>query len=210
MGTQTSVGAVVGSAANRFHGGGVRPLPHAAAAAIDGGQGSCSATTGGGVPVVVLVLMVMLPPLLLVLVLLMMMVLVGKIILIGRVEGGVVTLGLLEQDAAALVGRNAVQIIVLLLVVKVIQRWPMTPCPRPAGTAAAHVGGTAARDRTYVGLMRRHRRQRTWRHVRDGPGRPNSGRHLPIAAMVGCCILPTDASRVGGEERRRYRRRLGC
>lgn len=180
----------------------MRPLLHAAA--VDGGQGSRSAATGGGVPVVVLVLMMMLPPLLLVLVLLMMMVLVGKV-LIGRVEGGVVTLGLLEQDAAALVGCNAVQVIV---VVKVVRRWPMTSCPRPAGAAAAHVGRTAAGDRTHVGLMRRHRRQRTWRHVCDGPGRPHSRRHLPIAAMVGCCILPTDASCVGGEERRRYR--LGC
>ena len=181
----------------------MRPLPHAAA--VDGGQGSRSAAiaTGGGVPVVVLVLMMMLPPLLLGL---LMMVLVGKV-LIGRVEGGVVTHGLLEQDAAALVGRNAIQIIIVV-VAKVVQRWPMTSCPRPAGATATHVGGTAARNRTHVGLMRRHRRQRTWRHVRDGPGRPNSRRHLHAAAMVGCCILPTDASCVGGEERRRYR--LGC
>lgn len=202
MGRQTTVVIVVvvgSSTANGFHGGGVRPLPHAAA--VDGGQGSRSAATGGGIPVVVLVLIMMLPPLLLVL---LMMVLVGKVILVGRVEGGVVTLGLLEQDAAALVGRNAVQI-VLVVVVKVVQRWPMTPCPRPAGATAAHVGGTAARNRTHVGLMRRHRRQWTWRHVRDGPGRPNSSRHLPVTAMVGCCILPTDASCVGREERRRYR-----
>ena len=141
--------------------------------------------------------MVVLPPLLLSL-----MKLVGEV-LIGRVEGGVTPLRLLEQNAAALVGRHGVRIV---LVIIELGRWPVTPGSRPAAAAAAaHVGRTAAGDRTHIGLVRRHGRQGTRHHIRDGPGRPDSGGHVPFATAVGCCSLPTDAGRVGGKEWRRRR-----
>mmetsp|Transcript_32254 Transcript_32254/g.94961 ORF Transcript_32254/g.94961 Transcript_32254/m.94961 type:complete len:291 (-) Transcript_32254:1186-2058(-) len=60
----------VGGTAHGLHGGGVRPLAHAATCTVDGRQGPRPATSGGGVPVVVLVLMMVLPPLLLLLLLL--------------------------------------------------------------------------------------------------------------------------------------------
>lgn len=134
--------------------------------------------------------MMVLPPLLLSL-----LKLVGEV-LIGRVEGGVTPLRLLEQNAAALVGRHGVRIV---LVIIELGLWPVTPGSRPAAAAAAaHVGRAAAGDRTHVGLVRRHGRQGTRRHIRDGPGRPDS-------SAVGCCSLPTDAGRVVGKEWRRRR-----